>query len=282
MIDTSFLALLDRFSLIIKKKITSNYVGSRASTSYGSGLIFKDYRDYVMGDDIRAIDWNIYARTEELFVKRFEEERNITIKIIVDASASMNFGEKIKKFEYASMIGLGFTHMALKNNERFEFSTFAEQLVTYRAKKGKSQLLAILSYLNSTTAKGKSNFKRSLEEYRKTVSSRSMIVLISDFLFDLQELKDILYRYKKTEVYVVQVLDPIERNLEIYGDLLLKDSESNDMLRTFLSHRLKEKIKEKLNAHIFEIQEICGETNSKFISVTTDTSIFDTFYGILK
>ena len=83
-------------------------------------------------------------------------------------------------------------------------------------------------------------------------------------------------------MYVVQVLDPIERNLEIYGDLLLKDSESNDMLRTFLSHRLKEKIKEKLNAHIFEIQEICGETNSKFISVTTDTSIFDTFYGILK
>jgi len=282
MIDTSFLGLLDRFNLIIKKRITSNYAGSRSSTSYGSGLIFKDFRNYVPGDDIRAIDWHIYARTEELFIKRFEEERNMTIKIIVDASASMNFGEKLKKFEYASMIGLGFTHMALKNNERFEFSTFAEDLETFRAKKGKGQLLTILNHLNNTTAKGRSNFGKSLEEYKKTVSSKSMIILISDFLFDLEELKTVLYRYKKTEVFVVQILDPIERNLELHGDLLLKDAESSDMLRTFLSHRLKEKIKERLNGHIFQIQDMCAETNSKFISVTTDTPIFDTFYEILK
>src|SRR3989344_8143180 len=101
MIDTNFLKLLDRFQLILKKKVTSNYSGARESPAFGRGLIFKDYKEYVPGDDFRLIDWKVYARTEKLNIKRFEDERNMTVRIVLDASASMSFGKGRNKFDYA-------------------------------------------------------------------------------------------------------------------------------------------------------------------------------------
>ena len=78
---------------------------------------------YVPGDDFRHIDWNIYARTNKFFIRRFEEERNLIVHILLDSSASMDYGKDITKFEYSAMVGLGFTHMAMKNNEKFTFAT---------------------------------------------------------------------------------------------------------------------------------------------------------------
>ncbi len=281
MIDNSFLKLLDRFQLILRKKITSNYAGARESPAYGRGLVFKDYKEYTPGDDFRLIDWKVYARTEKLDIKRFEEERNMTIRIILDASASMNYG-RIRKFDYASMIAIGFLYMALKNNERFEFTTFSDELVPFRRRKGTKQLMDVIHYLNNLKVSGKSNFKHSLEQYKKFIDSKSLIVIISDFLFDPKELKDILVRYRKSDVIVVQVLAADERKLPVTGDMILKDAETETSLRTFISQRLKTKYQSKLEDHIHKLNDICFETNSKFFSVTTNTPIFDSFYQILS
>ena len=97
MIDISFLKELDRFNLVLKKRVLSRYQGERQSHAEGQGLVFADYKDYVPGDDFRAIDWRVYARTDKFFVKQFEEERNMLVHIVVDASASMDFGRKITK-----------------------------------------------------------------------------------------------------------------------------------------------------------------------------------------
>ena len=121
--------------LVINKKITSSFVGERRSESAGSGLIFKDHSPYVFGDDFKHIDWKVYAKTDKLFVKRYEEDRNLTVHIVIDFSGSMDFGSKVKKFEYASMIGLGFAHIALRNNEKFVLTTFDDKLDFFRAKK---------------------------------------------------------------------------------------------------------------------------------------------------
>src|SRR3989344_8086074 len=132
MIDLSFFHKLDRLSLIINKRITSNYTGERSSAYTGKGLLFKDYIIYVPGDDFRSIDWRVFARSDKLFVKRYEEERNLQVHIIVDYSGSMNFGTKYKKSEFAAMIGLGYAYLAMKNNEKFVLSTFGEGLDKYR------------------------------------------------------------------------------------------------------------------------------------------------------
>ena len=126
MIDISFLKELDRFNLVLKKRVLSRYQGERQSHAEGQGLVFADYKDYVPGDDFRAIDWRVYARTDKLHVRRYEEERSLSSHVIVDYSSSMDFGKGVTKADYAAMLGLGFAYLALRENEKFQFSTFSE------------------------------------------------------------------------------------------------------------------------------------------------------------
>ncbi|MBN2052119.1 DUF58 domain-containing protein [Candidatus Woesearchaeota archaeon] len=281
-IDIGFLKELDRFNLVIKKRVLSRYQGERASHAEGQGLVFADYKDYVPGDDFRAVDWRVYARTDKFFIKRFEEERNMTVHVIVDASASMDYGRKITKFDYASMIGLGFAYMALKNNEKFNFSTFSEGLNYLKARKGWNQLMNILSILEKLKVTGKSAFTKSFDEYKKYMRSKSFIVIISDFLYDIEEIKAALSRFTKHEVIIIQVLDPEERRLALYGDCVLEDSEFHTKLRTFISNRLISNYRNKIETHIRAIKDTCEHMDYDFISVTTDTPIFDTFYAALR
>src|SRR4030066_150048 len=188
MIDISFLKELDRFNIILKRRVLSKYHGERQSHAEGQGLIFADYKDYVPGDDFRAIDWKVYARTDKFFIKQFEEERNMTVHIIVDASGSMDYGR---------------------------------------------------------------------EKYKKYVRSKSFIILISDLLYDIEEIKAILSRFTRHEVIVIQVLDPTERKLVLYGDIILEDSERHKKLRTFISNRLLRNYRDKIEYHIQAIKDAC-------------------------
>jgi len=282
MIDISFLKELDRFNIILKRRVLSKYHGERQSRAQGQGLIFNDYRDYVPGDDFRAIDWKIYSRTDKFFIKQFEEERNMTVHIIVDASGSMKYGRKITKFDYASMIGMGFAYMALRNNEKFNFSTFSDSLNYLRARKGMNQLLNILGMLEKLKVDGKSELGRTLDEYKKYMHSKSFVVLISDFLYDIEDIKNVLSRYTKHEVVAIQVLDPDERKLPMYGDMVLEDSELHSKLRTFISNRLIKGYRDKIEYHIHAIKDLCEHLGYDFISITTDMPIFDTFYAAMR
>lgn len=281
-IDINFFRMLDRFQLALKKKVHSNYQGLRESSQFGQGLVFKDYREYVPGDDTRYIDWRVYARTAKFFIKRFEEEKNLVVHVIVDASGSMNYGENMTKFEYGSMIGLGFAYMAQSNNEKFIFSTFTETMQPYRSRKGVNQLLNIVDHLNKLKIEGKSKFRESLESYKRYITSRSLIAVISDFLYDVEDLKEALGRYRKSQLFVIQVLDPGERKLNLHGDLILEDAELGVKLRTFISRRMAQKYQDKLETHVAQLKELCESMGAEFMVVTTDTPIFDTFYQILK
>jgi uncharacterized protein (DUF58 family) len=280
-IDVSFLRQLDRFDVVLKKRVISNYAGARQSKNYGTGLVFYDYKEYVPGDDFRAIDWKVYGRTEDFYIRRYEEERNMRIHVIIDASASMNFGTRFKKFEYASMIGMGFCYMALRNNESFEVSTFAETLDVFKAKKGMNKLISTIDILKQITPKGRSYFRDSIEKYKAAISTKSLVIIVSDFLFDPEELKNTLYLFKKSEVMVVQVLDSSERELALDGDIILSDSETQDRMRTYISNRVIENYSEKLLDHIYNIKKVCDSFNVKFLSVSTETPIFEAFYNLL-
>ncbi|MBW2980855.1 DUF58 domain-containing protein [Candidatus Woesearchaeota archaeon] len=282
MIDTSFLHELDRFSLIIRKRVTSKYTGPRKSVAMGRGMLFKDHRLYAPGDDFRSIDWKVYARTDDLYIKNYEEERNLVVHIIVDCSSSMNFGKPITKFEYASMIGIGFAYLAMKENEKFQFSTFSEGLEVFQSRRGMSQLAAMIHHLNNLKTRGISKIKDAILQYRKLIGSRSLIILISDFLIDMQEIKEALYAFGNHEVKVIQVLDPIEKELKFEGDFKLKDSETHLKMKTFISPRLRTKYTGLLEEHTAKIGAECGALGVGFYQFTTDTSIFDAFYKMLE
>ncbi|PIN86162.1 DUF58 domain-containing protein [Candidatus Woesearchaeota archaeon CG10_big_fil_rev_8_21_14_0_10_44_13] len=282
MIDTTFLDQLKRFSLIINKRVTSSYSGEKKSVAEGRGLIFKDHRMYARGDDIRLIDWKVFARTDDLYVKRYEEERNLSVHILIDGSASMNYGKGLKKFDYASMIGVGFAYLALRDNEKFQFCTFSDSLELFKPKRGMNQLAGMVMHLNNTKKEGNSKIYEAVAKYKKVIGSRSLIILISDFLINIDEIKAALYRLGDHEIKVIQVLDPVESDLTLEGDLKLMDSETKELLKTHISPRLRMEYQSKLNRHMNEISDTCNKLGIDFYSITTNTPIFDAFYKILR
>jgi uncharacterized protein (DUF58 family) len=281
-IDLSFLHKLDRMSLIINKRLTSNYVGERRAVATGRGLIFKDHAIYSPGDDFRAIDWKVFARLDRLFVKRFEEERNLTVHVIVDYSGSMGFGQKVKKVDYADMLGLGFCYMAMKHNERFVVSTFADRLEVFKPKRGRSNLMRVLDYLNDKKPKGLSKFEASLAAYKKRINTRSYVVIMSDFLYSPEEIKSAISRYKDHHVVLIQVLDKTETDLNIEGDFKLVDAETDDTLRTFITPYARKDYLGQLADHQGKIKKACDEIGAKFFVFSTEYPIFDAFYEVLN
>lgn len=281
MISAEFLAELDRFHLILNKRVNSKYFGSRASSSGGRGSMLKDHRIYSEGDDFRLIDWKIYARTDHLYIRRYEEERNMTVHVIIDDSASMNYG-KTRKFDYASMLGVGIAYLALKDHERFQFATFSDQLDVFQPRKGMQHVAAMIEHLNKVKVKGKSNFLDSMMKYKKLLGTKSLIIVISDFLFDKEEIKEGLLRLGNNQLKVIQVLDPSEKELKIAGDVKLHDAETEEELRTYISQRLISQYELQLEDHVAKLKKICLDVKADFFSVTTDTPIFDVFYKILS
>jgi uncharacterized protein (DUF58 family) len=282
MINTDFLDQLNRFHLVVKKRVTSSYTGPRKSIAVGRGLTFKEHRIYSPGDDIRLIDWKVFARTDDLYIKTFEEERNLTAHIIMDASASMGFGKPISKFDYASMLGVGFAYLAMRENEKFQFSTFAEQLEVFQPRRGMSQLASMVLHLNNTKTEGHSKLLDAMVQYKKVIGSRALLVLVSDFLMDIDEITEALYNLGDHEIKVVQVLDPIEKDLKYSGDFKLIDSESKSMMRTFVSPRMRVEYQQMLDNHSAKIEEACNKLGYHFHQITSDTPVFDAFYKVLE
>ncbi|MFA4886802.1 MAG: DUF58 domain-containing protein [Candidatus Nanoarchaeia archaeon] len=282
MIETDFLHQLDKFSVIFKKKVTSSFTGERRTALAGSGLLFRDHVAYGPGADFKHIDWKVYSRTDKLVVKRFEEDRNLTVHVLVDFSGSMNFGNKLKKYEYASMIGLGFVYIALKNNEKFVLSTFDGKLDLFKPKKGARQVVEILAYLNKKKPEGTTDIEQSLIQYKHQINSRSLIVIISDFFYDVKAIKNLLHRLKRNQVKLIQVLDPLEKNFKLEGDYNLVDLESEETLRTYIDPHLRKVYLEKMETHRQALLQACDETGAQLYQAVSDEDVFDLFYRILN
>lgn len=282
MIDTSFLDQLARFSLVVNKRVTSSLMGPRKSVSKGTGIMFKEHRIYAPGDDFRSIDWRVYARTDDLYVKTYEEERNLTVHILIDSSASMNFGKPVSKYDYGAMIGVGFAYLAMKENEKFQFATFGENVQVFQPRRGMSQLASMVDYLNNFKLEGTSKFLHCLHQYRSYIGSRSMIILVSDMLVNADEIKEALGYLGDHDVKVIQLLDPLESNLDVEGSFKLKDSETKEEMITYIGSGVQQHYKGLLADHTAKIQQACIAHGYHFHQIVTSTPLFDAFYEILK
>ena len=281
MIDVDFLSQLRRFSLIVKKRITSSFAGEKKSFYTGQGLVFNDYRQYSPGDDFRTIDWNIYARTDELFIKRFEEDKNLSVHILIDSSKSMDYGRKNTKFEYAAMIALGYVYLSMRDNEKIHLSTFSKDLQTLRSERGSNEVLGFLNHLNRVKCQGVANIDDLLTKYKKNIKSKSMVILISDFLMDSEKIKSVLHKFKNHDLKIIQVLHKNEINLNVRGSVILKDSETDKEVKTYLSERMKNDYRKRMYDHITMLMDECNRVNAKFNLFSTEQPMFEAFYKMV-
>jgi len=287
MIDPEFFEQLKRFSFLVKKRVSSVYAGGRKSKVHGQGIETIDYREYFPGDDIKAIDWKIYGRTERLHIRRFEEEKTLTTHILIDSSKSMDFSTSgiMKKFDYGAMIAAGFMYMVVKENEKFGMATYTTELGNIiQPKKGMNHFFNAVSLLNNIKLRGKTNLGICAEQYAKTIKTKPLIVVISDFLEDFESIREGIYRISKSsnDVIVIHVADPGELNLWVEGDLKLHDLETMAQKRLYISPGFKERYKKRHENHIFKIRECCDDVRAQFYSVRTDRKIFETFLDIIS
>jgi uncharacterized protein (DUF58 family) len=284
MIDLEFVKQLKKLDLLAKKKIMSSYAGGKRSVKQGRGIEPIDHREYFPGDDLRFVDWKVYARTERLFIKRFEEEKSLTTHILVDKSNSMNFKSgKYSKFDFAAMLAVGFGYLITKENEKFAVNTFDEDLRdTMQAKRGRSQFFNSIDLLNSQKLGGATNLEIVGDKYAGFIKSRSLGIVISDFLEPMETIKKGILRMakKSKNLLVIHVADPAEKKLDWQGDIKLFDLETNQIKKIFFTPSMRRDYAVKFIGHIEKIRKLCDSVGADFFSVTTDEPIFDIFFQI--
>jgi uncharacterized protein (DUF58 family) len=281
LIDPSFLDQLKELDFVIRQRVSSIYSGGRPSLRQGRGIEIVDYREYMPGDDFRVIDWRLYGKTEKLYIKRFEEEKDMVMHVLVDSSASMDYStHKTTKFDYAGSIAAGFGYLSVKNQEKFALCLYSDNVREIsQPKKSQTHLFNMIDLLNTVRLSGMTDLGTSATHYTKLIKNKCFSVIISDFLEDIESIREGLYRMAKAskEVILVQVLDPFEMDLGYANDILLKDLETGEQKRTYVSPNFRREYGRSIREHNAKISSICHEIGVNFLTVTTDTPIFDSF-----
>ena len=215
---------------------TKNLVEGMESGAYrsrfrGGGIEFSEVREYTAGDDARRIDWNVSARYNDLFVKEFVEEKELNVYVIIDLSASNDFGYIKSKKELGFEVAASLMFSAIKNNDRVGMGLFTETLEKFiPAKKGKKHMMEILQNLLDYSPKSsKTDIFKSLSQLQSNLKRRSVIFIVSDFISD-SFVKPLKYLKFKHQIVLINISDIRESQIPEIGYVYLEDAESGEQI----------------------------------------------------
>src|SRR5579864_1699229 len=266
LLEPQFLHRLEQLELVSRKIFLGRMKGERKSKRKGQSVEFADYRNYVIGDDLRFLDWNLFARLEKLFIRLFMEEEDLHFYVLIDNSLSMDFGTP-SKLLYAKQIAAALGFIGLVNLDRVVVEAFNERLTqSMPALRGRRSLWRLLDFLQKVEPAGPSDLRRALRAFTLKSSGKGIVVLLSD-LMDKGGYEEAL-RYlvaRQLDIYVIQILSQEETDPEILGDLKLVDVEDADEAEVTVSGPLIKRYKQNLAAYQSAIQEYCNRRGITFM-----------------
>jgi len=258
LLDARFMARLDQLDVASRKILRGRAKGERQSKHRGQGVEFADHRQYVVGDDVRFLDWNIYGRLDQLFLKLFIEEQDLSLHILVDSSASTAMGDPPKDRMFRQLAA-ALAYVGLVNNNRVNLCTFADG-VTGRLQnmRGRSYMGRMAEFLLTAKAGGPTDFDKACRQLTANRMGSGVTVVISDFFFK-QGYESGLKRLVSDnyDLCVLQVLSPQERNPDLTGDLRLVDVEDADVSEVTMSRALLKYYERTLAAYCGMLKEFC-------------------------
>jgi uncharacterized protein (DUF58 family) len=258
LLDPEFLARLEQLELVSRKIFLGRLKGERRSKRKGQSVEFADYRNYVVGDDLRFLDWNLYARLDRLFLRLFMEEEDLHVYFLLDNSLSMDFGTP-NKLHYAKQVVAALGFIGLVNLDRVVIEAFNDRLTqTMPAARGRRSLWRMLDFLQKIEPSGPSDLRQALKAFSLRCGGKGIVVLLGD-LMDKGGYEDAL-RYliaRQLDIYVIQVLSQEEIEPEIVGDLKLVDIEDDDIAEITVSGPLLKRYKQNLAAYRAALHEFC-------------------------
>ena len=266
LLDPQFLARLEQLELVSRKIFLGRLKGERRSKRKGQSVEFADYRNYVIGDDLRFLDWNLYARLDRLFIRLFMEEEDLHFYVLLDNSLSMDFGQPSKLY-FAKQIAAALGFIGLVNMDRVVIEAFNDRLTqSMPAIRGRRSLWRLVDFLTKIEPAGPSDLTRALRTFSIKCSGKGIVVLLSD-LMDKGGYEDAL-RYlvaRQMDIYVIQILSQEEIEPEVVGDLKLVDIEDEDVAEITVSSPLLKRYKQNLAAYRAGIHEFCTRRGISYL-----------------
>jgi len=279
LLTPELLRRLEQFQLLAARRAKSSLRGERRSRARGQSVEFADYRNYVAGDDFRYLDWNLFGRLDRLFLKLYEEERELPVTIFLDASESMAFGEP-RKFDFARQVAAAVGYVALCGFDRVSILPFpdnpeeAAARGALRSVRGRKSALQFFQNINQLSAGGSASFNETLRRGALQARRAGLAVVLSDFLdpagYD-PGLTALVGR--GFQISAVQILAPEELNPSTYGDLRLIDSETGAQQEvTFGKYRLNA-YRQTVENFCQTLREYCQKRGINFFRAGSDTSL---------
>lgn len=276
LLDPSFMARLDQLDIMSRKILAGKMKGERRSKRRGQSVEFADFRNYVVGDDLRFIDWNIYARLDKLFLKLFLEEEDLALYVLVDMSRSMEFGEPNKAL-YAKQVAAALAYIGLVNYNRVNVVAMADKVVAETgALRGRRRVAQMIDFVGKLQPQGPSHFAEACKRFALANRQKGVCVAVSDF-FDKGGYENGL-RYiagGKYDLFCVQVLAPQEIEPELQGDLKLLDMEDDDTAEVSITQPLLKQYKANLNAYCLGLKDYITRRGGTYLFSSTAVG-FDT------
>ncbi len=295
LLTPELLRRLEQFQLLATRRAKSSAKGERRSRARGHSVEFADYRNYVHGDDFRYLDWNLYGRLERLFLKLYEEERELPVRIFLDASESMTFGEP-RKFDFARQVAAAIGYVSLSGFDRVSVvpfpaldpnaprpgnglqpSGFNSELAArgaLRSVRGKKSAMQFFQNLGALTAGGTANLNEALRRGALEARHAGLAVVLSDFLDPAGYEAGLTALFGRGfQVDIVQILAPEELSPSIFGDLRLVDSENGAVQEvTFGRYRMKA-YQRTVQSFLQRLREFCQPRGINLFTASSNTSL---------
>lgn len=270
--DAAFFSKLNYLKLAMHIRLDKGLSGGRKSSAKGSSVEFSDFREYLPGDDIRRIDWNVYGRLDKLYVKQFMEEKEAFYHIFLDTSASMDFGEE-KKSVMALRLSAVFAWLVLKQLDRVEIVTLQNgRLGKTSPVVGRSSFQRLLKELEQVSFGGNTRINEAVKKCR--LGGRGICILISDFLDPNGIDEAIRYlTFKRQEIFLIQVLAREEVEFDGEGTLALEDMETGQQVRVTVTRQTIRAYEEAAAAHTQALQRLAKRYGCAFLQVVADEEL---------
>lgn len=270
LLDPAFMTKLDQLGLVSKKIFAGKLRGERLTKRKGESVEFADYRQYVAGDDLRFLDWNIYARLERLFIKLFLQEEDLHVSVLIDASKSMDWGDPNKGL-YARRVAAAVAYIGLINFDRVSLYTYSNGLRQQLAGvRGRRWMFKVMEFLSSVEFDGASDLPLTGKQFAIRHPQPGIVIILSDFFEKggYQEgLKYLLGR--RYDLYTVQTLSPEEIEPTLAGDLRLTDIEDDDSAEITVSRALLNRYRHTLQSYCASLRDYCSHRGVSYLFTST-------------
>jgi uncharacterized protein (DUF58 family) len=269
-LDEDFVRKLDHLQLLFRRNVVGRREGDRPGQQRGGRAEFADYRDYTPGDELRYVDWNVYGRTERLFIKEFTKREAALVCVMLDASASMGLGAP-RKLDYAKRLAAAFAYLALTSRNEALLAAFADGEVRWSARfVGKPDVAALAAFLDPIEAAGTTDAFSALRAFRERVAERSLLVLVSDLLEDGRAQRGLrLLGSRRLDLAVLHVLSPQELHPPAAGPVRLTDSETGEGESLEIDDEALRLYADRLNAFCEGWRGFCERRDVRYVQTST-------------